>query len=132
MTIDDDDFDPIPVRRPPYDSTPYGRIWGRDKRKYARLWGIDLDLPPDGDYPGGEADFRVTCLLMGHDHHLAEEQAFGQWGGGPDGRRRSVHDEIPLEEFAAAWTPPTEEDFIEEEIERREAEAALGRRDSDP
>jgi hypothetical protein len=142
MTLDDDDDDLPPQPRPPDDTTPYGRIWGRDKRRYARLWGVDLDRPASDDCPSGEEEFRTTYLLMSMDHSAAEDQTFGPigsraFGGGkvlPDGTYRPRHpfdDHLDEEEFAAAWRPPTMSEMIEEEIERREEEARR-RRDQDP
>jgi hypothetical protein len=140
MTLDDDDDLP-PQPRPPDDTTPHGRIWGRDKRRYARLWGVDLDRPADDDY-NGEEDFRITYLMMSSDHHDAEDEMFGPigsraFGGGkvlPDGTYRPRHpfdDEIPLEEFAAAWRPLTMSEMIEMEIAERIA-AERRARDADP
>jgi hypothetical protein len=117
---DDDDLDSVPVRKAPDPSTPMGRIEGHDQSKYARLWGIDLDTPADDDYPGGQADFELTIKLMWCDWAEAR-------GSFLDNTRR----EIDLEDFAAAWRPPTMSEMIEEEIERREEEARR-RRDQDP
>jgi hypothetical protein len=110
----DNEFDPIPVRLPPDDRTPMGRIEGRDKRRYARLWGIDLDAPADDDgYPGGRADFDLCIKMMFCDHAELDRPHLD---GGPMWRN------IDLEEFAAAWRPPTESEMIEEEIDRQIAE----------
>jgi hypothetical protein len=111
---DDDEFDTIPVRRPPDPDTPSGRIQGIHKRKYARLWGVALDIV-DGDY-NGQDDFDVTYKLMWSDHARAE----GLWG---DNTRR----EIDLEEFALAWRPPTESEMIDEIIAERIAEERAAR-----
>jgi hypothetical protein len=126
MTMPDDDLDPIPVRRPPDDSTPHGRIEGRDRRKYARLWGIDLDIPPDDvyGYPGGQAEFDLVYKLMGGDLHQAEE---ARRAAGMSWRESA----LDLEEFAAAWRPPSESEMIEEEIAWRIAEERR-QRDPDP
>ncbi len=127
-----DDDDPPPQRRPPDPSTPEGRIQGIHRRRYARLWGIDLDMPADDDYPGGEADFELTYKLMSFDHHKAEESVFGPIGGyNRDGRERRFSDELDLEEFAAAWRPPTMSEMIEMEIAERIA-AERRARDPDP
>jgi hypothetical protein len=133
--IDYDDDLP-PQRRPSDDTTPYGRIWGRDKRRYARLWGVVLDRPASDEEPSGEEEFRTTYLMMTMDHNAAEDEMFGPIGGGKNGRpRHPFNDEIPKEEFAAAWRPMTESEMIEEEIAERLAEERRRRGqppDSDP
>ena len=106
--IDDDDL--IPIRHPPNPATPWGRIKGRDRRRYARLWGIDLDLEFDGY--SGQADFDLSFKMMFCDD--AEAEGIG----------RPEHRTIDPEKFAAAWRPPTMSEMIEEEIARRRAEAA--------
>jgi|SRR5271165_2401916 len=122
MTLDDDDDLP-PQPRPPDDTTPYGRIWGRDKRRYAKLWDVDLDRPASDEGPSGEEEFRTTYLLMSMDHSAAEDEMFGPIGGGKDGRKRHpFNDQLDKEEFAAAWRPPTVSEMIEEEIAERIAE----------
>jgi hypothetical protein len=117
--MNNDDSDDLDGLRPhPHgydDKTAWGRINGRDRRKYARLWGIDLDIPPfdepGGHYPGGEADFDLTVKLMSFDHGTAQ-------GSYRDG----THRDIDEEEFAAAWRPPTESEMLDEIIVARIAE----------
>jgi hypothetical protein len=97
-----------PLKRPaPDERRPLGRIEGRDKRKYARLWRIELD------WEFGEDDFDVCCKMMWCD-----------WA-------KSNKPHLDLEEFAAAWMPPTESEMIEEEIAERIAEERR-QRESDP
>jgi hypothetical protein len=109
MTLDDDD---LPPQRPVYDDkTDWGRINGRDKRKYARLWGVDLDQPADDDYSGEE--HYSLCIKMMFIAHCEAEGPIGEPG----------HRKIDLEEFARAWRPPTESEMLDEIIaERRRAE----------
>jgi hypothetical protein len=115
--IDDDD---LPPPRPSYDDkTAWGRINGRDRRRYARLWGVDLDRPAEDDCPSGEEEFNLDVKMMSSEHSKAEGPI-----GGPG------HRTIDKEEFAAAWRPMTESEYLDEIIAERIA--ALGRRDSEP
>ena len=42
----DEDDDGLPPQKAGFDDkTAWGRINGRDRRRYARLWGVDLDRP---------------------------------------------------------------------------------------
>jgi hypothetical protein len=104
MTIDRDDLDPTPSRRPPDDATPMGRIEGRDRERYARLWGVDLDTA------AGQEDFDTDCKMMWVEH--AETEGVP---GEPSYRA------IDLEQFARAWRPMSESEYYEAEIERRKA-----------
>jgi len=109
---DDDDALP-PVKREYDDKTAHGRINGRDRRKYAHLWGIDLDRPAEDDCISGQREFDIDYMTMSGEHYEAEGPV------GDRGRRK-----IDLEQFAAAWRPMTLSEFYEEEIfERERAEA---------
>jgi hypothetical protein len=119
MTMPLDDDDDLPPPRPTYDDkTAWGRINGRDRHRYAALWGVDLDRPREDDLMSGEEEYGLTVKLMTSDHHKCEDRALGPIGvrGGREG--------IDLEEFAAAWRPMTESEYLDEEIERRREEEA--------
>ena len=117
--IDDDD-DPPRRRAAPDPNTPMGRIEGIHRRRYARLWRVDLDLPADDDYSGGQAEFDLCLKMMWCDHVKAEGPISGP-----------SHREIDLEEFASAWRPPSLSELIEEIIAERIA-AERAARDPDP
>jgi hypothetical protein len=91
-----DELDDERPRRDP--ETPLGRILGRDARRYAEAWGIDLDDPsvgPDGDSrPLSHRLFDVETKFMLLAHSEAED-------GLPWGER------IDLETFALGWRPAT-------------------------
>jgi hypothetical protein len=92
---DDDELEPI-IRRPPSDATAWGRINGRDRRLYARLWGCDLDSED------GREDFDITFKMMFVDHAEAEGVP-GELG----------YHTIDEETFARNWRPPPMSELIE-------------------
>jgi hypothetical protein len=92
---DDDELEPI-IRRPPSDATAFGRIKGRDRFLYARLWGCDLDTED------GREDFDITFKMMFCAHAEAEGVP------GLPGYRA-----IDEETFARNWRPPPMSELIE-------------------
>jgi hypothetical protein len=122
--MNDDDLDdfPPPLRPSFDDKTAWGRINGRDRRRYARLWGVDLDRPredlPNGEaLPSGEEEFSLNVKMMSCDHAAAE--------GYRPGGKSLPHRHVDKEEFAAAWRPMTLSEIYDEMIAERIA--ALGR-----
>ena len=118
----DEDDDGLPPQKAGFDDkTPWGRINGRDRRRYARLWGVDLDRPreelPEGVLMSGEEEFILNSKLMSFDHAIAEGYRIGG--------RSLPHRHVDEEEFAAAWRPPTLSDVYDEIIAERIA--ALGK-----
>jgi hypothetical protein len=111
--MNDDDLDdfPPPLRPSFDDKTAWGRINGRDRRRYAALWGVDLDAPAGDDYPNGEEHYSL-CVKMMVIHHGTVEGPIGE----------PSHRTIDLEEFAAAWRPMTESEYFDELIAERIAE----------
>ena len=117
----DEDDDGLPPQKARVDDkTPWGRINGRDRCRYARLWGVDLDRPreelPEGDLPSGEEEFNLYVKMMSCDHSVAE--------GYRPGGKSLPHRHVDEEEFAAAWRPMTESEMLDEIIAERIA--ALG------
>jgi hypothetical protein len=118
----DEDDDGLPAQRAGFDDkTAWGRINGRDRRRYARLWGVDLDRPredlPNGEaLPSGEEEFNLYVKMMSCDHSVAE--------GYRPGGKSLPHRHVDEEEFAAAWRPMTESEMLDEIIAERIA--ALG------
>ena len=117
----DEDDDGLPPQKAGFDDkTPWGRINGRDRHRYARLWGVDLDRPreelPEGDLPSGEEEFNLYVKMMSCDHSVAE--------GYRPGGKSLPHRHVDEEEFAAAWRPMTESEMLDEIIAERIA--ALG------
>ena len=54
----DEDDDCLPPQKAGFDDkTAWGRINGRDRRRYASLWGVDLDRPRE-DCRRGPAERR--------------------------------------------------------------------------
>lgn len=86
MPLEDepDELD-LPVR---IVDTPLNRICGRDARRYAEAWGIDLD-----DDLGRQL-FNVEVKFMSAAH--GEAEAALPWA-----------ERIDLEAFAEKWRPPT-------------------------
>jgi hypothetical protein len=121
--MNDDDLDdfPPPLRPSFDDKTAWGRINGRDRRRYARLWGVDLDRPreelPEGVLMSGEEEFSLDIKLMFFDRYKTEDAMRDQgmsWG--------EAH--VDEEEFAEAWRPPTESEMLDEIIAERIAALA--------
>jgi hypothetical protein len=119
----DEDDDDLPAQKAGFDDkTAWGRINGRDRRRYARLWGVDLDRRRE-DLPNGEAlwsgeeEFSLNVKMMSCDHAAAE--------GYRPGGKSLPHRHVDEEEFAAAWRPITLSEMYDEIIAERIA--ALGR-----
>jgi hypothetical protein len=119
----DEDDDGLPAQKAGFDDkTAWGRINGRDRRRYARLWGVDLDrpredLPNSEALPSGEEEFSLNVKMMSCDHAAAEGYRFGG--------KSLPHRHVDKEEFAAAWRPITLSEMYDQIIAERTA--ALGR-----
>jgi hypothetical protein len=103
-----DDRDDEP-RRLPSDATPYGRIIGRDRWRYAQAWDCDLTTAE------GREEFSICCKMMS----CARAELEGIGKGPPPWRK------IDLEQFAANWRPPTLSETLEwlyEDEKQRRAE----------
>jgi hypothetical protein len=84
---------------------------GRDRWRYAELWGCDLSTET------GRKEFTLCTKFMSMDR--AEAEGIGK---GP-----SPWPKIDLEQFAANWRPPTMSETLEwlyEDEKQRRAEAA--------
>ena len=118
----DEDDDGLPPQKAGFDDkTPWGRINGRDRRRYARLWGVDLDRPreelPEGVLMSGEEEFSLDIKLMCLDRYKTEDAM-------RDRGMSWAEAHVDEEEFAEAWRPPTESEMLDEIIAERIAALA--------
>ena len=74
----DEDDDGLPPQKAGFDDkTAWGRINGRDRRRYARLWGVDLDRPREDCLTARSCERRgrvqPDVKLMCFDHYKTED-----------------------------------------------------------